>query len=142
MSRSVAAASRRHSVNAFDTRRAPAIRVGFAVAALLVATALAGCGAGQISQTATQEPAVNGTSGTVNNITLRNVHIQAVEKGDALAPGRDVALMFVASNLSSDSPDQLLGITSDVGPVSVTGNTAVPAGRILVVGGPGGGTAR
>jgi hypothetical protein len=128
-------------VNAFDTRRAPAIRVGFAVAGLLVATALAGCSAGQISQTATQEPAVNGTSGTVNNITLRNVHIQALETGDALEPGRDVALMFVASNLSPDSPDQLLGITSDVGSVTVTGNTAVPAGGILVVGAPDGVTA-
>jgi copper(I)-binding protein len=128
-------------VNAFDTRRAPVTRVGLAVAGLLVATTLAGCGAGQISQTANQEPAVNGTTGTVNNITLRNVHIQAVETGDALEPGRSVDLMFIASNLSPDSPDQLVGITSDIGSVSVTGNTAVPAGGILVVGAPDGVTA-
>jgi copper(I)-binding protein len=128
-------------VNAFDTRRASAIQVGLAVGGLLFATALAGCSAGQISQTATQEPAVNGTSGTVNNITLRNVHIQAVETGDALEPGKNVDLMFIASNLSPDSPDQLLGITSDVGSVSITGNTAVPASGILVVGAPDGVTA-
>jgi hypothetical protein len=121
-------------VNSFDPRRAPATRVGLAVGGLLVATALAGCGAGQISQTATQEPAVNGTSGTVNNITLRNVHIQAVQAGDALEPGSAVPLMFVASNLSPDSPDQLLGITSDVGSVAVSGNAAVPPGGVLVVG--------
>jgi hypothetical protein len=123
-------------VKAFDTRRAPATRVGLAVGGLLVAAALTGCGAGQISQTANQEPAVNGTTGTVKNITLRNVHLQALEAGDALEPGRAVPLMFVASNLSPDSPDQLLGITSDIGSVSITGNAAVPPGGVLVVGTP------
>ena len=78
-----------------DTRRAATTRIGLAVGGLLVATALAGCGAGQVSQVATQEPAVNGTTGSVGPIALRNVHIQAVETGDALQPGSDVALIFV-----------------------------------------------
>ena len=43
----------------------------------LIAAALSGCGAGQISQTATQEPAVNGNQATINNVALRNVRIQA-----------------------------------------------------------------
>ncbi|WP_264070960.1 hypothetical protein [Mycolicibacterium komossense] len=125
----------------FDTRRASVTRAGVAVGALLVATALAGCGAGQISQTATQEPAVNGTVGTVKNITLRNVHIQAVEKGDALEPGQDVDLMFIASNLSPDSGDKLVGITSDVGAVTLTGSGEIPPSGVLVVGSPDGVTA-
>lgn len=125
-------------MNPFDIRRASVTRVGLALSGLLVATALAGCGAGQISQTATQAPAVNGTTGTVKNITLRNVHIQAVEKGDALEPGSDVDLMFVASNLSPDSPDKLIGITSDVGEVSFAGSTTVPPNGVLIVGAPDG----
>ena len=76
---------------------------------LLVALALAGCGAGQISQVATQEPAINGTTGSVGPIALRNVHIQAVETGDALEPGSDVALIFSATNGSPDADDRLVG---------------------------------
>jgi hypothetical protein len=125
-------------VNPFDIRRASVTRVGLAVGGLVVATALSGCGAGQISQTATQAPAVNGTIGTVKNITLRNVHIQAVQKGDALKPGSDVDLLFVASNLSPDAPDKLIGITSDVGQVSFTGSTTVPPNGVLIVGTPDG----
>ena len=125
-------------MNRFDIRRAPATRAGLAVCGLLVATALAGCGAGQISQTATQAPAVNGTTGTVNNITLRNVHIAAVQTGDALEPGSDVNFIFTASNLSPDSPDKLVGIISDVGAVTVTGNTEVPPSGVLIVGTPDG----
>ena len=122
----------------FDTRRAALTRVGLAVGGLLVASALAGCGAGQVSQVATQEPAVNGTTGNVGPIALRNVHIQAVESGDALEPGSDVELIFAAANSSPDVNDRLVGITSDVGTVTVTGNTALPASGLLTVGSPDG----
>jgi hypothetical protein len=125
-------------VNPFGTRRAPMTRSGLAVGSLLVAAALAGCSAGQISQVATQAPAVNGTTGTVNNVTLRNVHIQAVETGDALEPGSNVDFLFTASNLSPDAPDRLVGITTDIGTVTVTGNTTVPPSGVLIVGVPDG----
>ncbi len=122
----------------FDTRQPATTRVGLAVGGLLVASALAGCGAGQVSQVATQEPAVNGTTGNVGPIALRNVHIQAVESGDALEPGSDVELIFAAANSSPDVNDRLVGITSDVGTVTVTGNTALPASGLLTVGSPDG----
>jgi copper(I)-binding protein len=122
----------------FDTRRAATTHIGLAVGSLLVASALAGCGAGQISQVATQEPAINGTTGSAGPIALRNVHIQAVESGDALEPGSDVALIFSAANGSPDADDRLVGITSDVGTVTLTGTTAVPAGGLLTVGTPDG----
>lgn len=102
---------------------------------------LTGCGAGQISQTADQEAAVNGTSATFSNIALRNVHLQALQTSDYLQPGRTVELMFVAANTSPDVNDKLLSITSDVGSVTLTGSSAVPAGAALVVGSPDGQTA-
>ncbi len=125
----------------FDTRRAATTRIGLAVGGLLVVSALAGCGAGQVSQVATQAPAINGTSGDVGPIALRNVHIQAVETGDALKPGSDVPLIFTAANGSPDVADRLVGITTGIGTVTVTGQTAVPAGGSLAVGEPDGATA-
>ncbi|BBZ77990.1 putative lipoprotein LpqE [Mycolicibacterium anyangense] len=113
---------------------------------LVVATAalaaggllLTGCGSGQISQTAGQEAAINGSTGNVKNIALRNVHLQAVQKGDALKPGRTVELIFVAANNSPDVNDKLVGISTDVGSVDVSGPTAIPANSRLVVGTPDG----
>lgn len=95
---------------------------------------LTGCGSGQVSQTADQQSAVNGTSADVNNIALRNVHILAVQTGDYLQPGRTVTLAFGAVNESLDVNDKLVNITSDVGTVSLTGNTAIPANSALIVG--------
>ncbi len=121
--------------------RKTAARVGLATAGLVVATAIAGCSAGQVSQVATQEPAVNGTTGNIGQIALRNVHIQASSTGDALEPGSDVDLVLAAANNSADVNDRLLGITSDVGTVTLTGDTAVPANGLLMVGMPDGATA-
>lgn len=107
---------------------------GLAVGALLVT----GCSSGQISQVSNQESAVNGSTATIKNIALRNVHIQAVQTGDYLKPGRTVQLMFVVANDSPDVNDKLVGITSDIGSVTVTGPTAIPAASRLVVGSPDG----
>lgn len=111
---------------------------GVSVLAACAAAALVGCGAGQISQVATQEPAVNGTGGSVENVTLRNVHIQAVQTTDALRPGTDVDLIFTATNQSPDTGDRLLRVTSDIGTVTLSGNTELPAGGLLEVGAPDG----
>ncbi len=101
---------------------------------------LTGCGAGQISQTANQESAVNGTSANAKDIALRNVHLLAVQSTDYLQPGLTVPLLFVAANGSPDVDDKLVGITSDVGTVAMTGDGAIPAGAALVVGQPKGQT--
>ncbi len=108
----------------------------FAASAALAASALilTGCSSGQLSQTADQESAVNGSTATVKNIALRNVHIQAVQTSDYLQPGRSVELIFVAVNTSPDTNDKLVGISSDVGSVSLTGDTAIPANSSLIVG--------
>lgn len=113
-------------------------RVGLAVCGLFAATAIAGCGAGQISQVATQEPAVNGTGGVVDNVALRNVHLQAVQTSDSLKPGTEVDLIFTATNQSPDTDDRLLRVTSDVGTITLAGDTSLPANGILEVGEPDG----
>lgn len=128
------------------TRRAIAIRTGLAVAALTSATVLAGCSAGQVSQVATQAPAVNGTEasvGTDPQIVLRNLHLQVEQTGDEVKPGSSVALMFTAINAAITGEDSLVAITSPVGEVSVT-SPALPIkigpSESLMVGDPHGAT--
>ncbi len=112
------------------TNRLVAASAGLAACGLV----LTGCGSGQISQTADQESAVNGSTANIQNIALRNVHLQAVQTGDYLQPGRTVELIFVAANTSADINDKLVSISSDIGSVAVTGDTAIPAGTSLIVG--------
>lgn len=115
------------------TNRLVAASAGLAACGLI----LTGCGAGQISQTADQEAAVNGTAANVKTIALRNVHLQATQTSDFLQPGRTVPLLFVAANDSPDVNDKLVSITSDIGSVALTGDGAVPAGGALVIGAKG-----
>jgi len=116
-------------------------RFKLAACGLAAALALSGCGAGQISQTATQEPAVNGTSANVGDISLRNIHLRANQSADYVQPGRDVELIFVAANNSPDEDDKLVSITSEFGTVTLTGDSSVPASSALIVGVPDGQTA-
>jgi copper(I)-binding protein len=118
--------------------RASALRAGLAACGLTLAVAVSGCGAGQLAQTSTQEPAVNGTFSTAGPISLRNIHLRAPQSTDYLEPGRNAELLFVAVNNSPDVNDRLVSITSDVGTVSVSGNTSLPASGVLVVGEPDG----
>ena len=59
-----------------------AARVALVGLAALIAGVLSGCSAGQISQTAVQEPAVNGNRATINNVALRDIRIQATQTSD------------------------------------------------------------
>ena len=113
-------------------------RFRLAAFGLAAAVALSGCGAGQQAQTATQEPAVNGTATTVGPISVRNIHLRAPQSTDYVRPGSNVELLFVAVNGSPDTNDKLVSITSDIGTVSVSGNTSIPANGVLVVGEPDG----
>jgi hypothetical protein len=124
-------------VNRFKSRSS-AVTVALAAGGLMAAVALSGCSAGQISQTATQQAAVNGTAATVGNVTLRNVHLRAPQTGDYVQPGGEVELLFVAANESPDTADKLTSITSDFGTVTLTGDTSLPAGDVLIVGEPDG----
>lgn len=111
-------------------------RAGFAVTGIITAAAIAGCGVGQIAQTTDQASAVNGTAGVIGDVTLRDVRIQAVQTGGTLGPGRTVNLAFVVSNQSLETADELTGISTDIGKVSVTGTKKLPVGGSLIVGPP------
>lgn len=116
--------------------------VAVAACGLSAAIALSGCSAGQISQSASQQPAVNGTLAWVGDptsgIALRNVHLRAPQTSDYVRPGSDAELLFIAVNESAEKDDRLVSITSSVGTVRLTGNLTVPAGGTLVVGTPDG----
>ena len=134
-------------MNRFDYRdsKPRASRCSARVAALAAggvigAVALAGCGAGQVSQTSVQQSAVDGNQAVINNVALRNVRIQALQTGDFLRPGATVDLVLVVVNQSPDVTDKLVGITTDIGKVTVTGDPTLPAGGTLFVGAPNGQT--
>ncbi|OBI82238.1 hypothetical protein [Mycobacterium sp. E740] len=113
-------------------------RFKLAACGLAAAVALVGCGSGQVSQMTMQQPAVNGTSADVGAVALRNVHLRAQQVSDYVQPGKEVELLFQASNTSPDQADKLESITSDVGTVTLTGDTTLPAGGVLTVGAPDG----
>jgi copper(I)-binding protein len=114
------------------------VAVALATGGIAASVVLSGCGAGQVSQTATQEPAVNGTSGGAGDIALRNVHLRANQTADYVQPGSDAELIFVAANTSADVADKLVRITSDIGTVSLQGDAEIPVNGSLVVGVPDG----
>jgi copper(I)-binding protein len=128
-------------VNRFDYRdsksrssRRSAKLAALAAGALIGAGAIAGCSAGQVSQTSMQQSAVDGNQAVINNVALRNVRIQALQTGDFLRPGSTVDLVLVAVNQSPDITDKLVGITTDIGKVTVTGDPTLHASGVLFVG--------
>jgi hypothetical protein len=120
-------------VNRFDVR-APRL----VACALVAGLALTGCSAGQMSQSANQQPAVNGTVDTVGNIALRNVFLRAAQTSDYVQPGTEAELIFAAANDSADVNDKLVSITSDIGTVTLSGDSVIAAGGVLHVGAPDG----
>ncbi len=129
-------------MNRFKIRlkKGPTIRLHAAVVGVLalLAALLSGCGTGQISQTAAQEPAVNGNKLNINNVLLRDIRIHAVQPGDFVQPGHSVDLVLVAVNQSPDVADRLVGITSEIGSVALSGDAKLPAGGMLFLGPPEG----
>jgi copper(I)-binding protein len=128
-------------VNRFDYRDSKsrsscrsAKLAALAAGALIGVGAIAGCSAGQVSQTSMQQSAVDGNQAVINNVALRNVHIQALQTGDFLRPGATVDLVLVAVNQSPDITDKLVGITTDIGKVTVTGDPTLHASGVLFVG--------
>ncbi len=111
---------------------------GLATSCLVAAATLTGCGSGQVAQTSVQEPAINGASGAVGKIMLRNVRIQAYQPGDFVRPPQTVELLLVVINQSPEDPDRLVRITSestsDRVPATLTGDLTLKPGGTLFVG--------
>lgn len=111
-------------------------RVVAAVALAAGATlGLAGCGAGQISQTANQASAINGNHADVGPIALRNVHVLYPDSQEYTNKiGGKAVLSFVAANNSASRPDKIEKITTDNATITITpqSRTEIPGGGALV----------
>ncbi|WP_084523259.1 hypothetical protein [Nocardia inohanensis] len=82
--------------------------------------ALSGCGAGQISQTASQVAAVNGNAANVGNVSLRDVRFLLPKTEEYNnAKGGKAVLAFSAINMSEYKTDELVSITTDLGPAKI-----------------------
>ncbi|HEX3649517.1 MAG TPA: hypothetical protein VHV49_13910 [Pseudonocardiaceae bacterium] len=102
--------------------------LGIGLAAVLV-----GCGAGQITQTATQQSAVNGASGMIGPMALRDVQLAYPgNQQGTYAPGSTARLILTIVN-TGVADDTLVRITSPaVTSVTIdgsaTGSKVIPGG--------------
>ncbi|MCD2114834.1 copper chaperone PCu(A)C [Rhodococcus rhodochrous] len=94
-------------------RRAWSLLVLASTALLLVA-----CGAGQITQTDTQQAAINGTNAELGDLLLRNVYFKAEPTDPAVPRYGQVTLAFTVVNQSS-APDRLVSIDSPAGELTL-----------------------
>lgn len=117
----------------------PTGRLRLASAALgvgLAAALAAGCGAGQITQTDSQLPAVNGAQAAQGPIAIRDAAL-AYPAGGSYPEGSDAPLVLGLVNTGS-AADTLVEVTSPVAAeAELTGDTDLPGGAALAVGAPG-----
>ncbi|SES06591.1 hypothetical protein [Actinokineospora terrae] len=110
-------------------RLAPAV-LGLGIAAALVT---AGCGSGQITQTDSQLPAVNGALAQAGQIAVRDAVLAYPENG-YYAKGADAPLSLTIVNVGG-TPDKLVEVTSPLATeVEVSGDGNLPGGFALIVG--------
>lgn len=109
--------------------------LGAGVLALGAALVLAGCGAGQITQTDSQQPAVNGTYAQVKTIALRNAAVQYPEGGASGYPaGATPSLTLTIVNQGTQD-DTLTSVALDGGAAATIGGAkTIVAGHALVIG--------
>nr|WP_225957797.1 hypothetical protein [Amycolatopsis lexingtonensis] len=108
--------------------------LGAGVLALGAALVLAGCGAGQITQTDSQQPAVNGTYAQVKTIVLRNAAVQYPTSGPGYPVGATPALTLTIVNQGAQD-DSLVSVTTEDGTqATIGGSKEVVAAHSLVVG--------
>lgn len=115
------------------------------VAGLGAVLFVAGCGAGQITQTDSQNAAVNGAMADIGSIAIRDAELvlpDALPEGETEScqliyyypAGANAPIELFIVN-GGDVDDELMSVTSEVaGNVAVEGDTSVVAGSSLVVG--------
>jgi copper(I)-binding protein len=119
--------------------RTPRFRpIGAVVAtgAVLGALALAGCGAGQITQTSSQLPAVAGANAGVGAIVVRDAYIEFGEQvqGANIYPRGGAAPLKMSIVNTGIQPDRLVSASSPAAAsVAITGDAEVPPGRVLLI---------
>lgn len=111
--------------------------LGSAVFGLGATLAIAGCGAGQITQTGAHEAAVNGAFGQVGTLLLRDAALNFPEGPDkSYRAGSSAPLTLRVIN-NGGMDDELLSVTAEgVASATVEGQRRVIAGSVLVIGEP------
>lgn len=101
---------------------------------------LAGCGAGQITQTSTIEPAVNGALGQVGQVSVRDASLANRDQCEQAYPaGSNAPLQLTIAN-AGQHDDELVSVSSpNATSAAVAGQQTVVAGSTLVVGSAAGG---
>ncbi|MFD1148567.1 copper chaperone PCu(A)C [Saccharothrix hoggarensis] len=110
-------------------KKSPAPRRLAVVAALAtgLGMAAAGCSAGQVTQTDTQVAAVNGASGQVGDVAVRDAQFLFPASHGAYEAGEDVPITVLIANNGS-GPDKLLAVTSEgSAPAQITGDVELEA---------------
>jgi copper(I)-binding protein len=119
-----------------DRARPRRTRAPLVVGALIASVALAGCGAGQITQTSRQVAAVEGANAGAGQVAVRNATIEfdAPAHGDAVYPaGADAPLHMTIVNAGTEV-DRLVAASSPVASsVQVSGVLRIPGGRTLAI---------
>ena len=123
-------------------RAATRSRAALVAVAVASTVALAGCAAGQVAQTACQANSSTGATVTVNGIAIRDAQIafpETTEGSETAAlyrTGGSAPVEMYVINQSTQS-DRLVSASSPIaGSVTVGGETDLPAGTMMVVGGP------
>ncbi|GAA4853057.1 copper chaperone PCu(A)C [Saccharopolyspora rosea] len=100
-----------------------AVRLRLIPAALGLGTvvALAGCSAGQVTQTDTQVAAVNGGNGVVKQIAIRDAQFTFPASGSDYRAGSSAPLELVLSNQGQD--DKLVSVSSPYAASGTVGGT-------------------
>jgi len=106
------------------------------VGAVIGAVVLAGCGAGQVSQTSRQVAAVDGANVTVGSIAVRDAQFVLgtdVKGAVAFPHGSSAPLQMTIVN-TGGTPDVLVSASSPVASaVTISGTKDVPGGQTLMV---------
>jgi copper(I)-binding protein len=106
------------------------------LAGLVIVLVVAGCGAGQDTQTATMPPAVNGALGQAGPIAIRNAQFAPPNRG-VYPAGTSAALILAIVNTGT-TDDELTEVSSPVADeVEISGDRSLVANRTLQVSGAG-----
>jgi copper(I)-binding protein len=91
------------------------------------AIVVSGCSAGQITQTDTQVPAVNGSMGTVKQIAVRDVRLAFPAGKTYFSKGENASLLVTIAN-SGQADDKLVSVSSpDFGSgAQIVGDATIP----------------
>jgi copper(I)-binding protein len=118
------------------TVRTRPTRAAAIAGAIIGAVVLAGCSAGQVTQTSDQVAAVGGANATVGAIAVRNAQFEfdTAAKGDAVYPrGGNAPLEMTIVNTGAE-PDRLVAASSPAASsVQLSGTLEIPGGQVLVV---------